>query len=179
MRHRIAALCAVAVAAFVLATAVGGGFAAARDTGTLVRRSAGLDATIVEQQVLAAHGTRTNARGTATAPSATAPRAVTAPGAPKQTRVNGIASTYAGTAGWMGEPVVALPGALGGRYTGRVNGTVTVCADRCVELRVVDWCQCYWGSADQRVVDLSHEAWPLVSDDPLSRGLVPVTLIFR
>jgi hypothetical protein len=93
--------------------------------------------------------------------------------------VNGIASTYAGTAGWIGEPVVALPGALGGRYNGRVNGTVTVCADRCVELRVVDWCQCYWGSADQRVVDLSHEAWLLVSDEPLSRGLVPVTLIFR
>ena len=168
------ALCAVAFAAIVLTTAVGGAFAVVRDTGTLIRRSAQLDATNVEQQVLAAHGTRTAGSGVAAASTS-----ATGAAAPTGTRVNGIASTYAGTAGWTGEPVVALPGALGGRYNGRVNGSVTVCADRCVELRVVDWCQCYWGSADQRVVDLSHEAWPLVSDEPLSRGLIPVTLIFR
>jgi hypothetical protein len=174
LRHRIAALCAVAVAATVLAIAVGGTFAIVRDTGTLIRQSAPLDATNVAQQVLAAHGTRTDRHGIAPARTS---RADTA--APAGTPLNGIASTYAGTAGWIGEPVVALPGALGGRYNGRVNGSVTVCADRCVEFRVVDWCQCYWGSADERIVDLSHEAWPLVSDEPLSRGLVPVTLIFR
>src|SRR6476619_8370658 len=103
---------------------MGGGFAAARDTGTLVRRSAGLDATIVEPQVLDAHGTRTDASGAATASNSQAPGAGTVQGASERTRVNGIASTYAGTAGWIGEPVVALPGALGGRYTGHVNGTV-------------------------------------------------------
>jgi hypothetical protein len=93
--------------------------------------------------------------------------------------VVGIASTYPGTAGWMGQATVALPGALGGAFTGEVNGHVTVCADRCARLPVVDWCQCYWGTADQRVVDLSHPAWALVSDAPLAQGLLEVRLILE
>jgi hypothetical protein len=90
--------------------------------------------------------------------------------------VTGIASNYPGTAGYMGQATVALPGALGGRYTGAINGYVTVCADRCATLPIVDWCQCYWGTADQRIADLSHPAWALISDTPLTRGLITVTL---
>ena len=91
--------------------------------------------------------------------------------------VAGIGSNYPGTAGWLGEPTAALPGDLGGRYTGEVNGHVTVCADRCARLPVVDWCQCHWGTDGQRVVDLSHAAWAIVSDAPLVVGLVDVRLI--
>lgn len=101
------------------------------------------------------------------------------PPALERDQVAGIASNYPGTAGWIGEATVALPSDFDGRYTGHVNGYVTVCADRCVRLPIVDWCQCYRGTDDARVVDLSHAAWPLVTDAPLSRGLVEVRLILE
>jgi hypothetical protein len=106
-----------------------------------------------------------------------APPAAAPPPPPPAPVVAGTASNYPGTAGYIGQATVALPGAMGGAYTGAVQGYVTVCAERCARLPVVDWCQCYWGSADQRVADISHAAWPLITDLPLSRGLVQVRVI--
>ncbi len=108
-----------------------------------------------------------------------APTATAVPTPTPTTEVAGIGSNYPGTAGWMGQATVAMPGDLGGQYSGEVNGHVTVCADRCVRFPVVDWCQCYWGTDDQRVVDLSHSAWALVSDASLTEGLVEVRVILE
>ena len=164
MKIRVGAVVAMLVAASVLVVAIAGVSAFSAD------RAPSAGASVLLERpgpTPAATGTPVAAsQGTATERSSVAP-----------TMVPGIASTYAGTAGWIGQATVALPGDLGGRYTGQVNGHVTVCADRCARLPVVDWCQCYWGTADQRVVDLSHAAWPLVTDAPLAQGLVEVRVV--
>jgi hypothetical protein len=91
--------------------------------------------------------------------------------------ISGKATWYCCSAGWRGLAVVALPGALGGGYDPPpASNSVTVCATRCVVLPVVDYCGCYWGTASQRVADLSPEAWAAVTDAPLSRGVVTVTV---
>ena len=96
------------------------------------------------------------------------------------TVVTGKATWYCCSAGWRGEAVVALPGALGGHYDAPPAARfVTVCADRCVLLPVVDYCGCYWGTASQKVADLSREAWAAITDRGLSAGVVTVTLHFE
>ena len=94
--------------------------------------------------------------------------------------VSGRATWYCCTLGWRGEAVVALPGALGGHYDAPPAGTyVTICADRCARLPVVDYCDCYWGTSAQKVADLSPEAWAAISDaNRYVVGVIPVTLHF-
>jgi hypothetical protein len=96
---------------------------------------------------------------------------------PNGDTVTGKATWYCCTAGWRGEAVVALPGALGGHYDPPPAGRfVTVCADRCVELPVVDYCGCHWGTSAQKVADLSPEAWAAVSNAGLGAGVITVTI---
>jgi len=91
--------------------------------------------------------------------------------------ISGRATWYCCTLGYRGQAVVALPGALGGHYDAPpASRYVTVCADRCVELPVVDYCGCSWGTANQKVADLSPEAWAAVSDSSTSIGVIHVTV---
>jgi hypothetical protein len=96
---------------------------------------------------------------------------------PSGSSVSGGATWYCCTIGYRGQAVVALPGALGGHFDpAPASRYVTVCADRCAQLPVVDYCGCYWGTASQRVADLSPEAWAAISDTSLSRGVIQVTV---
>ena len=86
----------------------------------------------------------------------------------------GMASSYGESLGWEGQATVALPLDLGGGVPTDEPTMVLVCSDRCATLPVVDSCPCYVGTPDQRVANLSHEAWRLISDMPLEEGLIPV-----
>jgi hypothetical protein len=90
--------------------------------------------------------------------------------------VTGNASSYPESLGWEGRPTVALPLELGGEIPKGEPKRVLVCADRCAILPVVDSCPCYVGTPDQRVANLSHAAWRVISDMPLEEGLIPVEL---
>ena len=112
----------------------------------------------------------------ASAPAAR-PAAAPTPAAPSGDTVTGSATWYCCSAGYRGQAVVALPGALGGQYDPPPAArSVTVCADRCVVLPVVDYCGCHWGTSAQKVADLSPEGWAAVTDRARSAGVVTVTI---
>jgi hypothetical protein len=104
-----------------------------------------------------------------------APKSVAAP--VSGDTISGKATWYCCSAGWRGQAVVALPGALGGHYDSPPAARfVTVCADRCAVLPVADYCGCLWGTASQKVADLSPEAWAAIRDRSLSSGVITVTV---
>lgn len=108
-------------------------------------------------------------------PSTTSPPAT--PPLMRGDTVSGKATYYCCTLGYRGQAVIALPGALGGQYDAPPAARyVTVCADRCASLPVVDRCGCYWGTASQKVADLSPEAWAAITDRSRSLGVVSVTI---
>jgi hypothetical protein len=88
--------------------------------------------------------------------------------------VTGKASSYSESVGYEGQPTVALPLEIGGIRAGDTPTWVMVCADRCASIPVVDSCPCYVGTPEQRVANLSHAAWALISDMPLAEGLIDV-----
>jgi hypothetical protein len=113
------------------------------------------------------------------APLAT-PRPTLAPVAPPPLTgdtVSGKATYYCCTLGYRGQAVVALPAAFGGHYDAPPAARyVTICADRCASIPVVDRCGCYWGTPSQKVADLSPEAWAAITDRSRSMGVVQVTI---
>ena len=112
--------------------------------------------------------------GAVTDAPAIAPAADIPPLAAVYGLVTGKASSYSESPGWEGEATVALPVELGGGIPAGQPAYVLVCADRCVTLPVVDSCPCYVGTPDQRVANLSLEAWRQVTDLPIEEGLVQV-----
>lgn len=141
---------------------------------------------VTAEALLAATARPTPARVAITAKFAPIPTArPTPPPAPRVappptlsgSTVFGKATFYCCSLGYRGQAVVALPGALGGHYDAPPAARyVTVCADRCVSLPVVDYCGCYWGTSSQKVADLSPEAWAAVTDRSRSLGVVQVTI---
>ena len=111
-------------------------------------------------------------------PAAAAPAPTPVPPPPPTgDTVTGLATWYCCSEGWRGEAVVALPGALGGEYDAPPAArSVTVCAEECASLPVVDYCDCFWGTPDQKVADLSPEAWELISEAGLGAGVIRVTI---
>lgn len=95
---------------------------------------------------------------------------------PAATEVPRTAVILRGIASWYrwrpGEAAAgpALREALGPAWRG---ATVRVCSDgTCVAVRLTDWCYCYRGTEDERLIDLDRGAFAVLEHP--SRGLVRV-----
>lgn len=148
---------------------------------TWLHRSAYFDGKLDYWYAFAGNPASSLADGAAGRPAGDEASAAAATGAvPPLTAIDGLAigmaSSYAESIGWEGQPTIALPLELGGGMSDHDPTWVLVCADRCASLPVVDSCPCFVGTTNQRVANLSHDAWRLLSDAPLEEGLIRVEL---
>ena len=147
---------------------------------TWLHRSAYFEGKIDYWYAFAGDPTASLAGGAATLPDAQEASATIAPAIPPLMAVDGVvagmASSYGESIGWEAQATIALPTELGGTIPDGEPAWVLVCADRCVSMPVVDSCPCYVGTADQRVANLSHAAWRLITDAPLEEGLISVVV---
>lgn len=80
----------------------------------------------------------------------------------------------AGRASWWASFGPGIYAALPG-YVAGTDVRIRVCAgDRCVVSNVITGCQCHVGTPDERIVDLSRDAFARLADPSL--GLVSVTV---
>ena len=54
-------------------------------------------------------------------------------------------------------------------YQGRI---VKVCAISCAEVKLIDWCQCYWKQSNEKLIDLYKIVWDSIG---AGRGKVTVS----
>lgn len=88
---------------------------------------------------------------------------------PSEEVVTGRASWYNVGRGYY---AAAGPALRIGSWRGRV---IRVCNDqKCIKVKIVDWCQCYRNESRERIIDLSADAFAALF--PLSKGLGKVTV---
>lgn len=67
----------------------------------------------------------------------------------------------------------ALRAAIGGVESSRayVGKTVRVCGEVCINVKLIDWCQCHYKTGFEKLIDLYKDAW----DDIGGNGSVKVS----
>jgi hypothetical protein len=88
-------------------------------------------------------------------------------------------ATVAGTASWYDfypRQAAAGPRLRAMLGSGWRGSTVKVCVlSKCLAVRLTDWCQCYRGTARERLIDLDDRTFAALM--PLSRGIVRVKVV--
>lgn len=88
--------------------------------------------------------------------------------------IGGKATWYDDGPGLYGAAGPLLREALGGDPAFR-GQSVTVCAERCVNVTLTDWCACGERGGVPTIIDLSADAFAAIA--PLSAGVVDVTIV--